>query len=85
MLRFHASRGLRGGHGGAPVSDLQRAAALTREIMGLPQPVVAAEEQTECELCGGDPRFCGEKDRLNALRDEYYDRKEHMARDEGWI
>ncbi len=68
------------------MSDLQRAAALTREIMGLPRPVVAAEEQTECEHCGAiGPCGCENQTRLDALRDEYYDRKEHMARDEGWI
>ena len=54
------------------------------ELSGL---LDAAPDFWECRRCGGDVRQCDHAgaERSEAARDEYWDRKEHMARDEGRI
>ena len=71
------------------------AANLTREIMGLPQPAVAALEDAECDTRGGDPETCGcaerreEAEKLEAAyeaaceRGVYHGRKPHLFNREG--
>ena len=71
------------------MSDIRYAVSPTREIMGLPQPVVAAPEDAECPDCGGDPETCkcgpyrglSREDIASIKGDERF----HLLRDEGKI